>query len=92
MAKENRKVKNSVLVDLFYEGEFAEDNDRMLYNALHKEPLPEGTEIRKIRVDNVLYMNFQNDFSFGVGGKVKLPKPEFYTFYNGKETMEKKRF
>ena len=127
MAKENRKVKNSVLVDLFYEDEFAEENDRMLYNALHKEPLPEGTEIRKIRVDNVLYMNFQNDFSFGVGGKVlilgehqstinknmplrnlmytgrayeqmvpvrkrykkeiiRLPKPEFYTFYNGKET------
>lgn len=32
MAKENRKVKNSVLVDLFYEDEFAEENDRMLYN------------------------------------------------------------
>ncbi|MEO2239514.1 hypothetical protein ABE547_09910 [Dorea sp. YH-dor226] len=132
MAKENRQVKNSVLVDLFYEDESAEDNDRMLYNALHEEPLPEGTEIQKIRVDNVLYMNFENDFSFGAGGKVlvlgehqstinknmplrnlmytgrayeqlvpvkkrykreivKLPKPEFYTFYNGKAPMEKEK-
>ena len=132
MAKENRQVKNSVLVDLFYEDESAEDNDRMLYNALHEEPLPEGTEIQKIRVDNVLYMNFKNDFSFGAGGKVlvlgehqstinknmplrnlmytgrayeqlvpvkkrykreivKLPKPEFYTFYNGKAPMEKEK-
>lgn len=132
MAKENRQVKNSVLVDLFYEDESAEENDRMLYNALHEEPLPEGTEIQKIRVDNVLYMNFKNDFSFGAGGKVlilgehqstinknmplrnlmyigrayeqlvpvkkrykreivKLPKPEFYTFYNGKAPMEKEK-
>ena len=132
MAKENRQVKNSVLVDLFYEDESAEENDRMLYNALHEEPLPEVTEIQKIRVDNVLYMNFKNDFSFGAGGKVlilgehqstinknmplrnlmyigrayeqlvpvkkrykreivKLPKPEFYTFYNGKAPMEKEK-
>lgn len=70
MAKENREVKNSVLVDLFYEDESPEENDRALYNALHEEPLPEETEIEKFRVDNVLYMNFKNDFSFGTGGKV----------------------
>lgn len=128
--KENREVKSSVFVDLFCEDETAEKNDIALYNALHDEPLPEGTEIQKIRVDNVLYMNFKNDISFGVGGKVmvfgehqstinenmpvrclmymgrayekivptrgrykkkmvKLPKPEFYTFYNGKEKTEK---
>ena len=41
MAKENREVKSSVIV-----------------------------EIEKFRVDNVFYMNFKNDFSFGTGGKV----------------------
>ena len=132
MAKENREVKNSVLVDLFYEDESADENDRALYNALHEEPLPEETKIERFRMDNVLYMNFKNDFSFRTGGKVivmgehqstinknmplrnlmyigrayeqlvpgrqrykrgivKLPKPEFYTFYNGKDPMEKER-
>ena len=128
--KTNRKYKDSVFVDLFYEDESAEENEISLYNALHDEPLPEGTEIRKIRVENVLYMNFKNDISFDVGGKlivfgehqstinenmplrnllyvglayeqlvpvedrykkkqVKLPKPEFYTFYNGEEAWAK---
>ena len=130
--KENRKYKNSVFVDLFYEDESAEKNDIALYNALHDEPLPEGTKVEKIRVENVLYMNFQNDISFGVDGKVmvfgehqssinenmplrslmyvgrayekivpvrerykkkmrKLPQPEFYTFYNVKETWGKEK-
>ena len=130
--KENRKYKNSVFVDLFYEDDSAEENDIALYNALHDEPLPEGTKVEKIRVENVLYMNFQNDISFGVDGKVmvfgehqssinenmplrslmyvgrayekivpvrerykkkmrKLPQPEFYTFYNGKETWGKEK-
>lgn len=129
MGKENREVKNSILVDLFCDDVTAEKNDIELFNALHEEPLPEGTTIERIRVDNVLYMNFQNDISFGVEGKVlvmgehqstvnanmplrnlmyigrayekivpvrdrykrglvKLPKPEFYTFYNGTEKME----
>lgn len=43
--KENRKYKNSVFVDLFYEDESAEENDIALYNALHDEPLPEGTKV-----------------------------------------------
>lgn len=130
--KTNRKYKDSVFVDLFYEDESAEENEISLYNALHDEPLPEGTEIRKIRVENVLYMNFKNDISFDVGGKlivfgehqstinenmplrnllyigrayeqlvpvkerykkkqVKLPKPEFYTFYNGEEVWAKEK-
>ena len=129
MGKENREVKNSVLVDLFCDDETAEKNDIELFNALHEEPLPEGTKIERIRVDNVLYMDFQNDVSFGVEGKVlvmgehqstinhniplrslmyigrayekivptrdrykrglvKLPKPEFYTFYNGTSKMK----
>lgn len=124
--KENKGYKNSMFVDLFFEDESAEENDIALYNALHKEPLPKGTKIQKIRIDDVLYMNFKNDISFGVGGKIMvfgehqstinenmplrslmyigrayeqlvpirerykkkqtyLPKPEFYTFYNGQE-------
>ena len=130
--KENRECKNSVFVDLFYEDETAEENDISLYNALHDEPLPPGTTIEKIRVDNKLYMNFKNDISFGIGGKVlvfgehqstvnenmplrsllylgrayeqmvpvkdryrrklvNIPKPEIYTFYNGKEKLEKEK-
>lgn len=129
MEKVNKGVKNSLFVDLFYEDESAEENDIALYNALHQEPLPKGTEIQKIRVENVLYLNFKNDISFGAGGKVlilgehqstingnmplrclmyigriyeqlipvrnrykkritPIPKPEFYTFYNGKEPWE----
>lgn len=70
--KENVQCKNSVFVDLFYEDETAEENDIALYNALHDEPLPPGTTVSKIRVDNKLYMNFKNDVSFGIGGKVKV--------------------
>ena len=85
-----------------------------------------------LRVENIIYMNLQNDFSYEVDGKiivigehqatinfnmplrslmyigriyeqlvpvrdrykkgqVMLPKPEFYTFYNGTELMEKER-
>lgn len=130
--KENREVKNSVFVDLFYEDETAEENDISLYNALHEEKIPNGTQIWKFRVDNTIYMNFRNDISFGAGGKVmifgehqstinknmplrslmyvgrayeqivpvkdryrksmvKLPRPEFYTFYNGKEKWAKEK-
>ena len=46
-------------------------NEISLYNALHDEPLPEGRS-RKIRVDNVLYMNFCNDVSFGIEDKVMV--------------------
>ena len=130
--KENREYKNSMFVDLFFNDALAEENEISLYNALHDEPLPEGTMIQKIRVDDVLYLNFKNDVSFGVGGKVmvfgehqstvnenmplrslmyigrayekivpvrdrykkklvKLPKPEFYTFYNGEKDWVKEK-
>lgn len=130
MLKENNKIKNSVLIDLFYEDESAKKNQIALYNALHEEKLPENASVRKLRIENTLYMHFQNDFSYEADEKilvigehqstinynmplrclmyigriyegivpvrdrykkaiVKLPKPEFYTFYNGKEPMEK---
>ena len=68
--KENREVKNSVFVDLFYADESAEENDIALFNAIHDEPLPEGTIIRRFKVDTTIYMNFQNDISFDAGGKL----------------------
>ena len=60
--KENRQFKNSIFVDLFCEDESAEQNNIALYNALHSEPLPDGTKIQKLRIDNVLYMNFKMIF------------------------------
>ena len=36
--KENREIKNSVFVDLFYEDESAEANEIALFNAIHDEP------------------------------------------------------
>ena len=132
-AKENRKYKNSVFVDLFFEDESAEENEISLYNALHEEVLPVGTRVQKIRVEDVLYMNFYNDISFGIEDKVivfaehqstinenmplrdllyigraleqivpvrdryrkravRIPSPEFYTFYNGKNTGRRRRY
>ena len=35
--KENREIKNSVFVDLFYEDESAEANEIALFNAIHDE-------------------------------------------------------
>ena len=126
MEKENRKHKDSVFVDLFYEDETAEGNLLSLYNALHGTDIRDESRIRKVRVEDVLYKNFKNDISFEVDGQVivfgehqstvnpnmplrcllyagrayeqlveeearyrttlvKIPTPEFYTFYNGKQ-------
>ena len=69
--KVNREIKNSVFVDLFYEDESAEANEIALFNAIHDEPSAGRNEaIRRFRVDNTIYMNFQNDISFDAGGKV----------------------
>ena len=108
----------------------ADRNVISLYNALHEEPISEDVYIRKVRVDNVLYMTFCNDVSFGIDDKtmvfaehqstinknmplrsllyagrayerivpddskyrkkqVIIPRPEFYTFYNGRSKWEK---
>lgn len=61
-----------MFVDLFFEDESAEVNDIALYNALHDEKLPEGTEVQKIKAENILYMNFKNDISFGIEGRVMV--------------------
>ncbi len=63
MAKENKKYKDSVFVDIFYSDETAEKNLLSLYNALHNTELKNTELIRKIKVEDVLYMNFKNDLS-----------------------------
>ena len=58
MGKENREVKSSVLVDLMYEDESAEENERSFYNALHEEQLPNNIEIKKLRVEKCCIYEF----------------------------------
>lgn len=69
-AKDNRKHKDSVFVDLFYEDETAEKNLLSLYNALHGTHYQNEKKIHKIRVEDILYKNFKNDISFEVDHKV----------------------
>ena len=122
-----------MFVDLFYEDENALENELSLFNALFGTNYnAEDIEIKKIRVENTLYMNLRNDVSFNVGNKilvfsehqstingnmplrnlmyvgrayeqlvpiekrykkktVKIPIPEFFVFYNGKEEIGKEK-
>lgn len=69
--KTNKKYKDSVFVDIFYEDEHSKENELSLYNALFDTNYTlDDVEIEKIRVDNVIYMNLRNDVSFNVGNKV----------------------
>lgn len=70
--KENREVKNSVFIDLFCYDKTAEANVISLYNALHEEPLPEGTRVEWMQLDNVIYMTLRNDVAFQVNGKTMV--------------------
>ncbi len=70
--KENREVKNSVFIDLFCYDKTAETNVISLYNALHEEPLPEGTKVEWMQLDNVIYMTLRNDVAFQVDGKTMV--------------------
>lgn len=132
MAEEklNKKYKDSVFVDLFYEDESAKENELALYNALFGTNYTlDDVEVEQIRVEGTIYMNLRNDVSFNVGNKVlvfsehqstingnmplrdlmyvgrtyeqlipvkerykakivKIPRPEFFVFYNGTENIE----
>ena len=70
MGTENRKHKDSLFVDLFYEDESAKKNLLSLYNALHDTEYQDEGIIRKVRVGDVLYKNFKNDISFEADGRV----------------------
>lgn len=70
--KEGQERWRKSFVDLFYEDQSAEANMISLYQALHEEPLPEGTVIEKINVGDAIYMNLKNDISFGAAGKARI--------------------
>lgn len=130
--KNKRTYKDSVFADLFGTDKFAKSNFLSLYNALHGTRLSFDCELRHIRLEQILYMNFYNDVSFLVDNKiivlaehqstvnlnmplrfleyvvrlyeqiqnprdkylrrlVKIPTPEFYVFYNGKEDYPKRK-
>lgn len=67
MPKENRKYKDSVFVDLFYSDETAKKNLLSLYNALHDTDLKDEGLIKKVKIEDILYKNFNNDISCQVG-------------------------
>ncbi len=72
-AKENRKYKDSVFVDLFSEDIEAEENALSLFNALYGTHYEEGEiSIRKIKIDDVLYMNFKNDVALNIEDKLLI--------------------
>ena len=70
MAKHNRRYKDSVFVDLFGEDKNAKENFLSLYNALHGTHLDGSTELKPLRLDNVMYMSFCNDVSCLIDNKI----------------------
>ncbi len=68
--KPKRTYKDSVFADLFGADKSAKSNFISLYNALHGTELPLDCELRHIRLEQILYMNFYNDVSFLVDNKV----------------------
>lgn len=75
MAKENRNFKDSVFTDLFCSDKYAKRNLLDLYNALYGESLHDENVLEQVRLENVLFKNFQNDIAFLVGNK-KIIIPE----------------
>ncbi|MGI5174674.1 Rpn family recombination-promoting nuclease/putative transposase [Treponema sp. OMZ 840] len=69
-AKPKRTYKDSVFADLFGADKSAKSNFISLYNALHGTQLPLDCELRHIRLEQILYMNFYNDVSFLVDNKI----------------------
>ena len=61
MAKYNRRYKDSVFVDLFGEDKSAKANFLALYNAIHGTHLDARTELKRLRLEQVMYMTFYND-------------------------------
>ncbi len=62
----NTKYKNSVFTTLFNDSAVL----RELYGALGGVSLPPDTPIEINTLENVLYMDFYNDISFEIGGKL----------------------
>ena len=68
--KENRNIKDSVFVDLFYSYKDAKKNALSLYNALTGSDFHDPDLIEKLKVDGVVYKNFVNDVSFKIGNTI----------------------
>ncbi len=64
----NKKYKNSVFTTLFNDASILLE----LYCALGGVTLPPDTPIEINTLENVLYMDFNNDISFEVGGKLVI--------------------
>ncbi|MGI5173657.1 Rpn family recombination-promoting nuclease/putative transposase [Treponema sp. OMZ 840] len=69
-ANPKRTYKDSVFADFFGADKSAKSNFISLYNALHGTQLPLDCELRHIRLEQILYMNFYNDVSFLVDNKI----------------------
>jgi diacylglycerol kinase family enzyme len=65
-AKTNRKFKSSVFTALFGEKE----NLLELYNAIENTNYGKDTEIIITTLEDVLFMEQQNDISFVIDGKI----------------------
>jgi len=64
--KTNKKFKNSVFTKLFADPSLLRD----LYCALKGVSLPPDVPVSINTLENVLYMDFYNDISFEIGGKL----------------------
>lgn len=67
----NKKYKDSVFTDLFYEDKYAKENELALYNALFNTSYTlDQVKIEKIRIDDVVYMKLKNDISFNINNRI----------------------
>jgi len=66
LAKENRKYKDSVFVDLFYRDRDAKKNLLELHNALYGTCYTDPEQVRLIGLEDTLFQNLKNDVAFSV--------------------------
>ncbi len=67
----NRRIKDSMFVDLFGKDINAKENFLSLYNALHGTDLRlEDTKLEPEMIDGAVYMSYANDVAMMVNGQV----------------------
>ena len=67
----NRRIKDSMFVDLFGKDMSAKENFLSLYNALHGTDLRlEDTKLEPEMIDGAVYMSYANDVAMMVNGQV----------------------
>ena len=70
MAKHNRRYKDSVFADLFGEDKNAKGNFLALYNALYGTHLDARTKLKRLRLEQVMYMTFYHDVAHLIDEKI----------------------